>query len=117
VATKERRLRCYGPKSENIHGFDERVSLASLRRITTAMALFVAESVVEGVDPGIEVAGGHEALQRRPRRRLVRPAEHGLAAFSRDDAFLSNSPPSVSFHGFFAEGYVLEEGSGTRVSR
>ncbi|KMO44385.1 acetylornithine deacetylase [Methylobacterium tarhaniae] len=34
---------CYGPKSENIHGFDERVSLASLRRITTAMALFVAE--------------------------------------------------------------------------
>ncbi|KMO38711.1 acetylornithine deacetylase [Methylobacterium variabile] len=34
---------CYGPKSENIHGFDERVSLASLKRITTAMALFVAE--------------------------------------------------------------------------
>ncbi len=34
---------CYGPKSENIHGFDERVSLASLQRITTAMALFVAE--------------------------------------------------------------------------
>lgn len=34
---------CYGPVSENIHGFDERVSLASLKRITTAMALFVAE--------------------------------------------------------------------------
>lgn len=34
---------CYGPYSENIHGFDERVSLASLRRITTTMALFVAE--------------------------------------------------------------------------
>ncbi|MFN7023669.1 MAG: ArgE/DapE family deacylase [Pseudorhizobium sp.] len=34
---------CYGPISENIHGFDERVSLASLKRITTAMALFVAE--------------------------------------------------------------------------
>jgi acetylornithine deacetylase len=34
---------CYGPRSENIHGFDERVSLASVRRITTAMALFVAE--------------------------------------------------------------------------
>lgn len=33
---------CYGPVSENIHGFDERVSLASVRRITTAMALFVA---------------------------------------------------------------------------
>ncbi|CAN5613128.1 ArgE/DapE family deacylase [soil metagenome] len=34
---------CYGPVSRNIHGFDEAVSLASLRRITTAMALFVAE--------------------------------------------------------------------------
>jgi acetylornithine deacetylase len=34
---------CYGPVSENIHGFDERVSLSSLQRITTAMALFVAE--------------------------------------------------------------------------
>ena len=34
---------CYGPKSENIHGIDERVSLASLRRVTTAMALFIAE--------------------------------------------------------------------------
>ena len=34
---------CYGPISENIHGFDERVSLASVKRITAAMALFVAE--------------------------------------------------------------------------
>jgi acetylornithine deacetylase len=34
---------CYGPISQNIHGFDERVSLASLKRITTAMALFVAD--------------------------------------------------------------------------
>jgi acetylornithine deacetylase len=34
---------CYGPYSQNIHGVDERVSLASVRRITTAMALFVAE--------------------------------------------------------------------------
>ncbi|MDJ1159183.1 ArgE/DapE family deacylase [Chelatococcus sp. SYSU_G07232] len=34
---------CYGPISQNIHGFDERVSLASVERITTAMALFVAE--------------------------------------------------------------------------
>ncbi|WP_375456250.1 ArgE/DapE family deacylase [uncultured Methylobacterium sp.] len=34
---------CYGPISHNIHGFDERVSLASVKRITTAMALFVAE--------------------------------------------------------------------------
>jgi acetylornithine deacetylase len=34
---------CYGPISKNIHGFDEAVSIASLKRITTAMALFVAE--------------------------------------------------------------------------
>lgn len=34
---------CYGPISQNIHGFDERVSLASVKRITGAMALFVAE--------------------------------------------------------------------------
>ncbi|KFC73885.1 Acetylornithine deacetylase or succinyl-diaminopimelate desuccinylase [Bosea sp. LC85] len=34
---------CYGPISENIHAFDERVSLASLKRITGTMALFVAE--------------------------------------------------------------------------
>jgi acetylornithine deacetylase len=34
---------CYGPISRNIHGFDECVSLPSLKRITTAMALFVAE--------------------------------------------------------------------------
>lgn len=34
---------CYGPISENIHGFDERVSLASVKRITGTMALFVAE--------------------------------------------------------------------------
>jgi acetylornithine deacetylase len=34
---------CYGPTSKNIHAFDEAVSLSSLKRITTAMALFVAE--------------------------------------------------------------------------
>lgn len=34
---------CYGPISHNIHGIDERVSLSSVRRITQAMALFIAE--------------------------------------------------------------------------
>jgi acetylornithine deacetylase len=33
----------YGPKSEAIHGFDERVDLASLRHVTQAIALFIAE--------------------------------------------------------------------------
>jgi acetylornithine deacetylase len=40
---------CYGPISHNIHAFDERVSVESLKRITTAMALFVAEWC--GVEP------------------------------------------------------------------
>jgi acetylornithine deacetylase len=40
---------CYGPISKNIHGFDECVSLGSVRRVTTAMALFVAEWC--GVEP------------------------------------------------------------------
>ncbi|QYX56418.1 ArgE/DapE family deacylase [Roseovarius sp. SCSIO 43702] len=34
---------CYGPISQNIHGIDERVNLPSVKRITQAMALFIAE--------------------------------------------------------------------------
>ncbi len=34
---------CYGPISRNIHGFDEYVSLDSVRSITKAMALFIAD--------------------------------------------------------------------------
>jgi acetylornithine deacetylase len=33
----------YGPTSESIHGFDERVDLESVRRITQVMALFIAD--------------------------------------------------------------------------
>jgi acetylornithine deacetylase len=33
----------YGPYSENIHGFDERVSLNSVRKITKTIALFIAD--------------------------------------------------------------------------
>jgi acetylornithine deacetylase len=40
---------CYGPITQNIHGFDERCSVSSLKRITTAMALFTAEWC--GVEP------------------------------------------------------------------
>lgn len=40
---------CYGPVSRNIHGFDECVSIASVKRITTAMALFIAEWC--GIEP------------------------------------------------------------------
>lgn len=33
----------YGPIAENIHGIDERVSLASIRRVTKTLALFAAD--------------------------------------------------------------------------
>lgn len=33
----------YGPSGDNYHGFDERVSLASLKRVTGSVALFIAE--------------------------------------------------------------------------
>jgi acetylornithine deacetylase len=33
----------YGPLAEDIHGFDERVNLTSLRRITQGIALFIAD--------------------------------------------------------------------------
>ena len=40
---------CYGPTGQDIHGYDEKVSLASVQRVTTAIALFVAEWC--GVEP------------------------------------------------------------------
>ena len=33
----------YGPESQGIHGFDERVSVESVRRNTQAIALFIAQ--------------------------------------------------------------------------
>jgi len=39
----------YGPKAEAIHGFNERVSLESMRRVTQATALFIADWC--GLDP------------------------------------------------------------------
>lgn len=33
----------YGPISENIHGFDERVNVESVRQVTISIALFIAE--------------------------------------------------------------------------
>jgi acetylornithine deacetylase len=33
----------YGPRAEFIHGFDERVELESVRRVTQATALFIAD--------------------------------------------------------------------------
>ncbi|MEM6621169.1 MAG: ArgE/DapE family deacylase [Pseudomonadota bacterium] len=39
----------FGPYSENIHGFDERLSLSSLKRVTQTIALFIADWC--GVEP------------------------------------------------------------------
>jgi acetylornithine deacetylase len=33
----------YGPRTEFIHGFDERVDLASLRNVTKAITFFIAD--------------------------------------------------------------------------
>jgi len=33
----------YGPTAEDIHGFDERVSLASMRDVARSIALFMAQ--------------------------------------------------------------------------
>jgi acetylornithine deacetylase len=40
---------CYGPDSENIHGIDESVGLESLRNVTGALALTIADWC--GVEP------------------------------------------------------------------
>lgn len=42
----------YGPYSENIHGFDERVSLSSVEKITGTLALFIADWC--GLEPILE---------------------------------------------------------------
>ena len=33
---------CIGPRAQNIHGFDERVELDSIRQLTKVLALFIA---------------------------------------------------------------------------
>lgn len=40
-----------------------------------------------------------------------RAVEHAVAAAARSDNFLSNNPPEVQWHGFLADGFVLEPGS------
>jgi acetylornithine deacetylase len=41
----------------------------------------------------------------------AREIEQAVADFARQDSFLANNPPRVTFNGFFVEGYVLEPGS------
>jgi len=61
----------YGPVSENIHGFNERVNLESVRKNTQATELFVAEWC------GLEAAGRNtagEPLRRSRSRSRALPA-------------------------------------------
>lgn len=56
----------YGPISDNIHGFDERVSIASIERVTAAIALFIAMWC--GVRPiEAHVADDGSAPPKRPK--------------------------------------------------
>lgn len=51
----------YGPDSDNIHGFDERVSLESIRRVTKTLALFIAEWCGLEPQPKASATSGHAA--------------------------------------------------------
>ena len=43
---------CFGARAENIHGFNERVELESLKKVTKTIALFIAGWCgVEATDP------------------------------------------------------------------
>ena len=46
-----------------------------------------------------------------PAAEAAREIEAAVTAFARQDRFLANNPPRVTFNGFFAEGYTLAEGS------
>jgi hypothetical protein len=48
---------CYGPYSRNIHGVDECVSLSSVKRMTGAIALFIADWC--GTEPIAEIRSSH----------------------------------------------------------
>lgn len=55
-----------------------------------------------GMYPGADLAQVREQVEARVRD------------VSRDDAFLSNHPPEIHYHGFQAEGYVLKGGDDAR---
>jgi acetylornithine deacetylase len=46
-----------------------------------------------------------------PAANAARQIEMAVADFARQDPYLANNPPRVTFNGFFAEGYHLAEGS------
>ncbi len=57
------------------------------------------------IDCRISILPGTSAREAR------REVEQCVAEFARNDPFLANNPPEVTFNGFVADGYVLEPGS------
>jgi len=57
------------------------------------------------VDCRIGLLPGSDVAEAR------RGVEQAVATAARTDAFLANNPPEVVWHGFLADGYVLEPGS------
>ncbi|MEM7427764.1 MAG: ArgE/DapE family deacylase [Pseudomonadota bacterium] len=57
------------------------------------------------IDCRISVLPGQNA------REAMSEIEECVARFAREDSFLANNPPRVTFNGFIADGYTLEPGS------
>ncbi len=77
-----------------ISGGDWASSVPGWCRIDFRMAMF----------PGVTAASASREI------------ETCIMAFSRQDAFLANNPPRVTWNGFFAEGYELEKGSAAEAA-
>ena len=69
------------------------------RRLGLFSAFLVHAGCARGNLPGVSVDEAKRTL------------EQTIRAACRDDAYLSNNPPTVTYNGFTAEGYVLEEGT------
>ena len=57
-----------------------------------------------GIYPGISIDDAKQKI------------EDTIRAACRDDSYLSNNPPQVTYNGFTAEGYVLKEGSAAEAT-
>lgn len=85
----------YGPYAENIHGFDERFSLASLQRSTAVLALFIAEWC--GLSPSKTSRKTIDGGNVHPCRVLSFIGRAGLDHRDRDTGNL-HYPRSTEFH-------------------
>jgi acetylornithine deacetylase len=49
-------------------------------------------------------------------KTAAREIEDEVASFARNDSFLANNPPKITWNGFYAEGYRLEPGSAAEAT-